>query len=98
MNKRHGWQLIFFLAFLGLVCVVPLRFLKPDLRPEKLFRPADADVSFYRTFQHQFYSEANEEYIFIGLGNDEGLFKRNFLGKVDSLTRYLTGLAHVVKV
>ena len=98
MNKKYSWQLIYFIALAGLLGLISLRSLKTDFNIDKLFASGDPDVAFYNEFKSKFQAEANEENIFIGLGNNEGIFREDFLKKIDSLTQYLSRLKHVLKV
>ena len=52
----------------------------------------------YRRFQGRFHTELDDEYIFIGLKNDNGIFKKSFLEKVDSLSKFIGSLDHILSV
>lgn len=54
---------------------------------ENFFSQNDPSVKFYETFREEFENE--NDYLIIGLTNDEGIFNESFLNKVDKLTSIL---------
>lgn len=81
-----------------LLSLIPLRSLKFEFNIEKLFPAGDTELTFFQEFQHQFNSEIDDEFIFIGLKNKAGIFNRNFLVKTDSLSRFIMKLENIIKV
>ncbi|HEU5165696.1 MAG TPA: MMPL family transporter [Chitinophagaceae bacterium] len=98
MEKIKSRRIIFVLLLFTLVSFIPLRSLKFEFNIEKLFPQDDDDHAFFQEFQQQFHSEKDDEFILIGLKNNEGIFKQDFLEKTDSLTRFITKLDHIHKV
>lgn len=98
MNKLSAKYSIWFILGLTLISLFPLRHACLDLDPSRFFPSNDPDVSFYRDFREKFQTSIDEEFIFIGLGNHEGIFRKAFLQKTDSLAQWLSQQAHIRKV
>ena len=98
MEKIKSRRIIIVLLLLTIFSFIPLRSLKFEFNIEKLFPRDDDDLAFFQEFQQQFHSEKDDEFILIGLKNNQGIFKQDFLGKTDSLTRFITRLDHIIKV
>jgi uncharacterized protein len=98
MNQRNSWLVVYVVVFLTMLCMIPLRNLRFEFNIEKLFPADDPDLTFFQDFQQQFHSEIDDEFIFVGLSNKEGIFKKDFLTDVDSLTRYMLRLPNIIKV
>jgi predicted RND superfamily exporter protein len=63
-----------------------------------MFPIHDPDVQYYKDFQRKFHTDIDEEVIFIGLKNSNGIFQIEFLRKVDTLTQYISKLNNIAKV
>lgn len=98
MNEQKSRVAIVFLLLVTLLCLLPLRTLQFEFNIEKLFPKGDPELAFFQQFQEQFNAKEDDEYIFIGLTNNEGIFRRDFLTKTDSLTRLVQRLPHITKV
>ena len=98
MNRKFSWPAIYIVVAITLLSLIPLSHLKFEFNIEKLFPVRDPDLAFFQEFQHQFHSEIDDEFIFIGLKNEEGIFRQDFLKKTDSLTRYISQLENIIKV
>ena len=98
MNRKFSWPAIYIVVAITLLSLIPLSHLKFEFNIEKLFPVRDPDLAFFQEFQHQFHSDIDDEFIFIGLKNEQGIFSQDFLKKTDSLTRYITGLENIIKV
>lgn len=98
MNERISRTAITIIILLSVLCLIPLRGLRFDFNIEKLFPADDPELSFFQDFQKQFNSQIDDEFIFIGLKNDKGLFDQDFLTKTDSLTQYIQRQPHILKV
>jgi predicted RND superfamily exporter protein len=98
MNRKFSWPAIYIVVGITLLSLIPLSHLKFEFNIEKLFPANDPDLAFFQEFQHQFQSGIDDEFIFIGLKNKQGIFQQDFLKKADSLTRYISGLENIIKV
>ena len=98
MEKIKSRRIILVLLLLTIFSFIPLRSLKFEFNIEKLFPRDDNDLAFFQRFQQQFHSEMDDEFILIGLKNNNGIFQQDFLEKTDSLTRFITRLDNIIKV
>lgn len=98
MEPHKNRRIIFVLLALTLFSFIPLRSLKFEFNIEKLFPRDDEDLAFFQQFQQQFQSQQDDEFILIGLKNNEGIFKQDFLTKTDSLTKFIAKLDNIIKV
>ncbi|HEX6848847.1 MAG TPA: hypothetical protein VF144_17805, partial [Chitinophagaceae bacterium] len=98
MEKVKSRRIIFVLLLLTLFSFIPLRSLKFEFNIEKLFPRDDEDLAFFQQFQEQFQSQQDDEFILIGVKNNSGIFKQDFLVKIDSLTKFISSLDDIIKV
>lgn len=98
MNKKHNHLVIYVILFITLLCFIPLSHLKFDFALDRMFPIHDPDVAYYEDFQRKFHTDIDEEVIFIGLKNSNGIFQIEFLKKVDTLTQYISKLNYIAKV
>lgn len=98
MNKKHNHIIIYVILFITLLCFIPLSHLKFDFALDQMFPIHDPDVTYYNDFQKKFHTDINEEVLFIGLKNSNGIFQIEFLRKVDTLTQYISKLNYIAKV
>ena len=81
MEKIKSRRIILVLLLLTIFSFIPLRSLKFEFNIEKLFPRDDNDLAFFQRFQQQFHSEMDDEFILIGLKNNNGIFQQDFLEK-----------------
>ena len=98
MNRKKSNIAIYIIIVISILSFIPLSHLKFDFSLDNMFPLNDPDVNYYKEFQSKFHTEVDEEVIFIGLKNSNGIFKTEFLKKIDILTQYLTKLNHIAKV
>jgi len=98
MNENKGRIGIFVILLLTSLCFIPLRSLKFEFNIEKLFPAGDPELAFFQQFQQQFRSEIDDEFIFIGLKNNTGIFNHDFLVKTDSLSGFISRLDNIIKI
>ncbi len=98
MHKKKSRLIIFIIGLITLLSLIPLRSLKFEFNIEKLFPSGDKDLLFFKQFQQQFQSEKEDEFILIGLKNNDGIFDNKFLTKTDSLTRFISRQENIIKV
>lgn len=97
MNANKSRIGIFIILLLTILSFIPLRSLKFEFNIEKLFPAGDPELAFFQEFQHQFNSEIDDEFIFIGLKNNAGIFNQDFLVKTDSLSRFISRFDNIIK-
>ncbi|MFZ9386363.1 MAG: efflux RND transporter permease subunit [Chitinophagaceae bacterium] len=98
MNERKSRIGFYLVVLLTCLSFLPLRSLRFEFRTENFFPAGDPELVFFREFQEKFSTSINDEFIFIGLRDQNGIFNRSFLEKTDSLTRYIAGLNHILKI
>jgi len=98
MNWLYSKNTISVILLFALLSYFPLSNLKFEFNIEKFFPSGDPDLEFFQTFKNQFHSEIDDEYIFIGLKNNEGIFQKEFLEKADSLSRYMASFDSILNV
>lgn len=98
MNEKRSRIAVYVILLITLLSFLPLRNLKFEFNIEKLFPRGDEDLAFFQDFQEKFNTHIDDEFIFIGLKNKGGIFHQDFLIKTDTLTRYIAGLNHIIKV
>lgn len=98
MNEKKSRTGLILILLLTILSFIPLRSLRFEFNIEKLFPAGDPELVFFREFQQQFRSEIDDEFIFIGLKNNSGIFNRNFLVKADSLSQFISRQENIIKV
>jgi uncharacterized protein len=98
MKKKFSWLVVYVIAFLTMLCFIPLRQLRFEFDMEKLFPADDPELAFFQDFQEEFRSHGNDEFIYIGLRNNGSIFDPAFLKKVDTLTRYIKRHDAITKI
>jgi predicted RND superfamily exporter protein len=63
---------------------------------EEFFPDENAELSLYNEFRNKF--EHDHEFVLIGIENSKGIFNKDFLTKVDSLTKILTSTEDIKQV
>ena len=90
---------IVILVCVGLITLAAISLLpqvKFDYKFEKFLPPSDEDLQFY--WEHIERFESDNDFLLVGLGNDDGVFQEDFLIKVDSLTTVFEGKDYIEKV
>ena len=96
LNKKFAERLILLIGLLSLAFFVNLRYLKLDYRFENFFPAKDPDLNFYYDFVKEF--ETDNDFFIIGVKNEKGIFKQDFLTKVDALTDSIQKIKNVAEV
>ena len=96
-NQRTYYLFITFavLAF-SVFCASRLANLKFDYDFEAFFPNEDNELEHYNTYRKTF--EYDNEFVLVALENKAGIFKKDFLLRVDSLTRALSGIQRIRQV
>lgn len=84
------------IALFTSLCFVLISDLGFDYNFENFFPQNDPDTEFFKSFRHEF--ETDNDFIIVGLVNDEGVFKPDFLQRADSLANEIAKLRNVNQV
>jgi predicted RND superfamily exporter protein len=87
--------LVFVIGF-SILCGIKIRTLKFDYDFEAFFPNEDNELELYNNFRKQF--EHDNEFVLVAAENKEGIFKKDYLAKVNSLTNDLSKLENVSRV
>ncbi|MCF8256772.1 MAG: MMPL family transporter [Flavobacteriales bacterium] len=98
MSRRLGILAIIAIVSITAVSLIPLRNLGFDFNLEQFFPVDDPDLEFYKEFNERFRADIDDEYIYIGLTNETGIFDSTFLNKVDTLTKFIFNFDSVLSV
>ncbi len=98
MYEKRSWAGFYLIVLLTGLSFIPLRSLQFDFNSEKFFPDGDPDLVFFQEFREQFSSYIDDEFIFIGLKNNKGIFDRDFLVKADSLSRFISRQENILKL
>ena len=98
MSDKKSQLAVYLILLITLLSFIPLRTLKFEFNIEKLFPRGDSDLTFFQDFQEKFNSKIDDEFIFVGLKNTEGIFDHDFLVKTDTLTKFIGKLNYIIKV
>lgn len=98
MNKRISRIALLAILIISVFSFVPLKNLTFDFDLEKFFPSDDPDLDYFNEYKTRFSTQVEDEYIFIGLSNNNGVFNKDFLQKIDSLTKYIYSLDEIISV
>src|ERR1700741_4675161 len=93
-----GWSriVILFIVVFSVVCGFYVQKLKFDYDFEAFFPNEDSELNVYENYRKTF--EHDNEFVLIGLENQKGIFQKDFLEKVDLLTRDLKKIEYVKNI
>lgn len=80
----------------SVLCGIKITSLKFDYDFEAFFPNEDKELELYEKFRQNF--EYDNEFVLVALENKQGVFKKDFLEKINSLTSDFYQLKHVSKV
>jgi len=91
---------IAFMIFVGLITIISLILFSRlhAFNAAQLLISDDPDKIFYDQFKTEFNASSEEQSILIALKNNEGIFQKDFLEKVDSLTKFLLHERKILRV
>src|SRR3990172_8310070 len=98
MYSKFSKAAILVIILISAFSFFPLRDLKFEFNLERFFLVNDPDLDFFHEYKDRFHSEIEDEYIFIGLTNQRGIFDKNFLNKVDTLSRFVFDFDSIISV
>lgn len=84
LNKKFAERLIILISLVSLVFFVNLKDLGLDYRFENFFPENDPDLVYYYDFVNEF--ETDNDFFIVGIKNNNGIFKQEFLQKLEALT------------
>ncbi len=97
ISRRRASQVtLLFTVLFSLLCFFYVKELRFDYDFEAFFPNEDEELSRYETFRNKF--EYDNEFVLIGLENKAGIFKKDFLVKVNQLSLELNNLPNIIRV
>lgn len=95
-QKILNTSVLFFVIAFSILCAFKIQDLKFDYDFEAFFPNEDNELGVYETHRHRF--EWDNEFVLLGLENKKGIFKKDFLEKVEALTKDLKNLTYTDRV
>lgn len=95
-QKTYNLIIIGFVLVFSLFCVYKLQNIKFDYDFEAFFPNEDHELEIYNNYRKTF--EYDNEFALVAVENKAGIFKKDFLLKIDSLTKKLSDLKYVQRV
>lgn len=95
-QKTYNLLILVFVFAFSVFCSFRIQNLKFDYDFEAFFPNEDNELEVYNNYRNTF--EYDNEFALVSLENKAGIFKKDFLLKVDSLTKQLESLRYVQKV
>jgi predicted RND superfamily exporter protein len=95
-QKIINYTVVIFVLAFSVLCAFEVRHLKFNYDFEAFFPNEDSELEVYETHRNRF--EWDNEFVLLGLENKKGIFKKDFLTKIDTLTRELNAMAYVNRV
>ncbi len=96
LTRRNAWLTLVVLALISVGAAFALRNVRVDYDFEKFFPNNDPELDRYMEFRERFGHD--NDFLLFGIEREEGVFDRELLTRVDTLTARLTGLQRVTKV
>ncbi|MES2134396.1 MAG: MMPL family transporter [Bacteroidota bacterium] len=95
-QKKISYAVLFFVIAFSVICAFKIKDLKFNYDFEAFFPNEDSELEIYHTHRDRF--EWDNEFVLLGLENKKGIFKKDFLQKVDSLSKELKEIPYINKV
>ncbi|MDP3145183.1 MAG: MMPL family transporter [Bacteroidota bacterium] len=95
-QRTYNLLIIVFVLVFSLFCVYKIQNIKFDYDFEAFFPNEDHELEIYNNYRKTF--EYDNEFALVAIENKSGIFNKNFLTKIDSLTKKLSGLKSVQRV
>ncbi|MDX5422015.1 MAG: MMPL family transporter, partial [Hymenobacteraceae bacterium] len=86
-NRKLSYLVLLLIGVLTAVSIYFASRLRFDYNFDNFFPKGDPDLAYYFSYRDKFGND--NDYLLIGLENEESLFEQEFLVKVDSLTKFL---------
>ncbi len=91
----NSFVIVFVIAF-SVLCAFKIKDLKFNYDFEAFFPNEDNELEIYETHRNRF--EWDNEFVLLGLENKKGIFQKDFLEKVNSLSKELKDIPHTDRV
>ncbi|MEO6304220.1 MAG: MMPL family transporter [Bacteroidia bacterium] len=95
-QKTYNLIIIVFVLVFSFFCVYKLQNIQFDYDFEAFFPNEDHELELYNNYRKTF--EYDNEFALVSVENTKGIFRKDFLTKVDSLTSQLSRLKYVQRV
>jgi uncharacterized protein len=95
-QKLYNSLILSAVILFSALCVYKIKDIKFDYDFEAFFPNEDNELEVYNNYRKTF--EYDNEFALVAVESKSGIFKKDFLIKIDSLTDQLSRLKHVVKV
>lgn len=95
-QKIINYSVLVFVVAFTILCAFKIQNLKFDYDFEAFFPNEDNELEVYETHRNRF--EWDNEFVLLGLENKSGIFKKDFLTKVESLTNELKTIRYIDRV
>lgn len=95
-QKTLSYTVITFVILFSAFCGFKIKDLKFNYDFEAFFPNEDSELEMYHTHRDRF--EWDNEFVLLGLENKKGIFQKDFLQKVESLSNELKNIRYVSKV
>lgn len=95
-QKQLSYTVIFIAIAFTLLCAFKIKDLKFNYDFEAFFPNEDSELEIYHTHRDRF--EWDNEFVLLGLENKKGIFKKEFLQKIESLSKDLKEIRYIDKV
>lgn len=95
-QKRYSLIVLTIVVLFSALCAYKLKDLRFDYDFEAFFPNEDNELEQYQTFRNRF--EWDNEFVLLAMENKAGIFRQDFLVKVDSLTSDLKKIRYVERV
>ena len=95
-QKILNTSVLIFVIVFTVLCAFQIKNLKFNYDFEAFFPNEDSELEVYETHRNRF--EWDNEFVLLGIENKKGVFKKDFLIKIDTLTKELNAMAYVNRV
>ena len=92
-QKTINYSVLLFVIAFSVFCAFQVKNLKFDYDFEAFFPNEDSELEVYETHRNRF--EWDNEFVLLGLENKKGIFKKDFLIKIDALTKELNQIRYI---
>jgi uncharacterized protein len=96
MYKNYAKIALSIIGIFTLICLYFVTTLRFDYDFEKMFPLGDPDLEYFYEFREKFGND--NDYLLLGIKNEQGIFNKDFLNRLDSLTNQISRLDDVEKV
>ena len=96
MHKPLAKLTLLVILIISILATISSSRISFDYDFEKFFPLGDRDLDYFLEYRQQF--ENDNDFLLVGFENTKGIFHKNFLLQIDSLTRFLESLPQVDQV